>query len=269
MKIRTEILVLLIAVNILLPSSVLAQSVSVNSASPAYGVASPTAARKVVAQKQGIESIKNKASREIDRRISALNNLITRINNNQKLTTDEKSSLSAQAQSEISGLISLKSRIASGTDLATLRTDVKSIINEYRVYALIMPKTGIIYSADLILSHVTSLNNIYSKLQARIQTAQQKGKDVTSLQNSLNDMKTKLDDAQKQAQAAKAAVLILEPNGYPANKTQLLSSRADLKTAREDLVAAKKDANAILQGLRAFSIDRESTPSSQSSKLSP
>lgn len=262
MKIRTDILVLLIVANILLPTSVLAQSVSVNSASPA-------AVKKVVVQKQGIESIKNKATKEIDRRITSLNNLITRINNNQKLTADEKSSLSAQVQSEISGLTSLKSRIASGTDLATLRTDVKSITNEYRVYALIMPKTGIIYSADLILSHVTSLNNIYNKLQARIQTAQQNGKDVTSLQNSLNDMKTKLDDAQKQAETAKAAVLTLEPNGYPANKTQLLSSRADLKTAREDLVAAKKDANAILQGLRAFSIDRESTPSSQSSKLNP
>src|SRR5579872_6107659 len=81
-------------------------------------------------------NLKTRADNEITRRITALNDLITRINGFTRLTADQKSSFVTQIQTEINTLTSLKTKIDADTDTATLKTDVQSIVAEYRVFAL-------------------------------------------------------------------------------------------------------------------------------------
>lgn len=207
-----------------------------------------------------ISNLQARANKEIDRRIDRLNKLITRINSIKRLTSDQKSSFVSQIQTEITNLKNLKTKIAGDTDLTTLKADVRSIVTSYRVYALFIPQISLLASADRTLDIVDKVSALAAKLQSRIQTAQNKGNNVSSLQSALSDMQSKISDAKKQATNAIDAVVPLTPSGYPGNKTTLQNARTMLKTAHTDLVMARQDAKTITQGLRAFGKKTKGSP---------
>jgi len=78
-------------------------------------------------------------------------------------------------------------------------------------------------------------------VQAKIQSLQTAGKDVSSLNTLFADRQSKITDAQTQAQNAINGVVNLTPDGYPDNKTSLTSARDLLKTGRQDLQTAYQD----------------------------
>lgn len=198
----------------------------------------------------------SRGDQEITRRITALTDLNTRVQAMQKVTDTFKAGLSATITNEISTLTTLKAKIDADTDLTTLKTDIQSITKSYRVFILILPQGRIAASADREVTIVSMMSTLGSKLQARIQTAQQGGADVTAMNASLTDMAAKIQDAQTQAEAAVTATASLTPdNGVASvmasNTTALKAGRADLKTAQTDLVAARADIASIVKGLAA------------------
>src|ERR1035437_2225976 len=102
---------------------------------------SPAAARqslKTQNDANSVQNLKSRADSEITRRISSLTELISKINTLKKLSVTDKSSFVSKLQTEINSLNTLKTKIDADTDLVTLRTDVASIIQSYRVYALFL-----------------------------------------------------------------------------------------------------------------------------------
>lgn len=196
-----------------------------------------------------ISRLKTRADNEITRRVNALTKLMSRIGDMKRLTPDQKTSLTAQVQDEINALQTLKTKIDADTDIATLRTDVQSIVKSYRVFALFIPKMYIMAHADRLLDIVDTLTGIQGKLQTRIDAAKTAGNDTTAMQNLISDMTAKLADAKTQATNAINAVLPLTPDGWPGNKTTLMSARTMLGTARQDIQAAHKDEQLIRQDL--------------------
>jgi hypothetical protein len=188
--------------------------------------------------------------------------LITHISGIKKLTDAQKSSFTSQIQTEVSNLTTLKSKIDADTDIATLRIDVKSVIDSYRIYALYMPMINLIVAADRITDTAINFTAIATKIQTRLQQAQSAGKDVTALQASLTDMQSKITDATNQAQQVISAVTPLTPAGYPGNRTTLQSARAMLKIGQSDLNTALQDARTIIQGLRALNVKPSGASSS-------
>lgn len=205
-------------------------------------------------QDQKIANLKARASQEIDRRITAMNNAITRITNAKRISANDKSALITQIQTQIATLTSLKTKINADTDLATLRTDVQSIVTSYRIFVLFLPKTHILAAADSMLTTADQAATLAAKLQSRITTAQNAGKDVTALTTALTDMQTKIADAKTQANNAIAAVTPLTPDGYPDNKATLQSARGMLLVGRQDLTGARQDAKTIMEGLKALRV---------------
>ncbi len=210
-----------------------------------------------VSQNDRIARLKNKADTEIDRRLKTLNNLITRLNGTggkvQKLSATNKATLIAQITSETTGLAALKTKIDSTTyaTVTDLATDVKSIITDYRVYLLIAKKVGIIVAADSELAAADRLSDLATKLQDKINTAKTAGTDVTSMQALHDDMMTKINDAKAKANAVETAVLALQPNDYNENNDVLSGPIANLKAGRQNLLAAKSDAQTIIDDLKA------------------
>ncbi len=185
----------------------------------------PTRAAKQEERKQEKVSLKkDKAYAEIDRRITALTALITRINSLKKLSADQKVSLSGQVNTQISSLQTLRTKIEADTDLETLKADKKSIVDSYRIFLLFMPKIRIIAAADEILDIADIMKGMTQ--------------DPTAL--------TKINDAITQANSAISTVSTLDPNGYPENKPSLDSARTSVRTARNDL----KEARASLKGTK-------------------
>ncbi len=214
-----------------------------------------------------LQNIVNRADQEIERRVNTLNGLSSRINSMVKLSDAEKSGLSSSIQSQIDEMNSLKSKVGEDGDLTSLKSDVQSITNSYRIYMLVVPQGTITAAADRAMEVASSVQAIGVKLQARLTAAQSAGHDVTALQTDLSDMNAKASDAITQAQAAIAEVTALTPdNGSStlaqANTAALKDARTKIQTAMKDLQAARKDAGTIVQGLRAFAKPNASSTTS-------
>lgn len=159
---------------------------------------------------------RERAYQEIDRRIEALNRLIERINKVKRISEEQKASLVAQVQAEITSLTNLRAKIAADTDLTTLTADKKSIVDSYRIFVVFMPKITIIAHADAI-----------------IETAE-----LMKEKNPSADALAKITEALNQANSAISKVINLDPSGYPGNKSELQSARSMLQVARQDLKSA-------------------------------
>lgn len=187
-----------------------------------------------------LENLKQRALKEIDRRISSLNSLLTRGANLKRLTNDQKNDLDKNIKSQIASLEELKTKIENATDPQTLRTDIKSITSSYRVYALYMPMTQIVIAGENIINITEKLDLIIKKIETRISNAKSQGQDATSIENQLTDIKNKQKEAANLAQTAINTVINLTPSGYPGNKSSLQTARDSLQTARTNLQDIKQ-----------------------------
>src|SRR3989344_9487674 len=250
---KTLFLIVLLLI-MLSPSSTTALYAQNTPASP-----TGTGIKNNVGQEQQITNLKQRADKEITRRVTSLNNLLKKLNTMKRLTDQQRSNFSSQIQTEISNLNNLKIKIDGDTDLTTLRADVKSIVASYRVYALFIPQIRLFAAAGKTTNIADQMSLLAGKLQTRIQNASAQGKNVTPLQTTLSDMQTKIADAKTQSQNVMKTVVVLSPAGYPANQTVLLDARAILKTAHQDLVLARKDAGTIVKQLKSLNTSASPT----------
>lgn len=198
--------------------------------------------------------------REIDRRVEALAALITRVGDLKRLNADAKTSVVTSLTAQGQALTALKAKIAADTDEATLKADVKSVTDAYRVFALVIPQGRIVVMADTEVYVSDALLTLGAKLDARLKAAQTAGKDVTALGAQLTDLGTKATDAKTQAQAAIALIANLQPDGgdktkMEANLKALNDARAKLKLGRDDIAAARQDAIKIVNALKEMKLD--------------
>jgi TolA-binding protein len=203
-------------------------------------------------QTQRISNLKTRADTEISRRINDLNKLIDRLNGMKRLSDSQKTTFVSGIQSEVSSLSTLKSKIDADTDVATLKSDVQSIVGSYRVYLVFMPQIQIMSAADRIDTSILSVNSMVTKLNDRIGKAKAAGSDVTAVEALVADMTAKSTDAQSQADSASAEVASLTPSGYPGNTSQLKDARSKIQAATADLKIAVTDAQTVIKDLKAL-----------------
>lgn len=216
-----------------------------------------TASTTAANQAARLTKIITRSDKEITARITALNNLSSRIQAMKNVSATEKNSVSNEVQTNIAGLTTLKVKIDADTDVVTATADEKSVFGTFRIYALVVPQGYIESSVDRIDTISGMMTTIAGKLQARITEAQSAGKDVTALNTALGDLNARVADAKVQAQTAQSGVANLVPdNGNTtqaaSNHTALVAARANIKTATSDFQTARKDANTIAQALKAF-----------------
>ena len=184
------------------------------------------------------------------------------------VSSNEKSAFQIAIQNEISELTTLQQKLENDTSTAMARDDDQSITKSYRIYALVLPQGQITATADRALTIATSMTTLGTDLQSRISQAQSAGQDAASLQSALSDLTAKVSDAQRNAETAITEVAGLVPDQGNAaqlasNTATLKDARAKIKTANQDLIAARQDAGTIVKGLRSLEKNSSSTtPSS-------
>jgi hypothetical protein len=225
-------------------SLTLIQSISVSvlfsvlSAGTVVAIASsPTPVAATAAQK--LAALQSKGTAEIDRRLSNLTAATAKLAASTKLTAADKTALTTQVQDEITGLTALKAKLAAETAIAGARADVVSIVADYRVYVLVLPKTRLVASADRFAAAEDNLTSLYTKLKGKVPAT-----DAASTAK-LADMQSHIAAAQTISGSLASKLLALQPTGYNANHAVLMQYRATLKTAQADLVAARDDAKAV------------------------
>lgn len=196
-----------------------------------------------------VENLKARANTEITRRISFLTELLGKMDEVKKLSDTDKASIKSQIQAQIDSLNALKVKINADTDITTLRTDVKSIINGYYIFAYFRVKVSLYVAAGRLTTTTDILNTVYKKLQTRVSEQETKGTDVASLKALLADMLAKITDAKAQHDAAITSLNALDVSSFQKNVSYFLDVKSKLKLGADDLRAAYKDAIKIRQAL--------------------
>lgn len=212
------------------------------------------------------ETAKNHADQEIDRRMNLLQKLGTNVQAMIRLSSDQKARIDAMINTQISSLSALRAKIAAETDVDSLKADVKSIAQSYRIFMLVIPQGHVTVAADKIKTTADLMVTFSGKLSTRIADAQAAGKDTASLQSTLGDMNAKTADAKVQADAAIALVANLTPDTGDqakavANHQALVDARTKIQAGLKDLQQARQDARTIVKGLKAFGLSASASGS--------
>ncbi len=168
------------------------------------------------------------------------------------------------------GLATLGAQLAATTDLATAKSLYGKIFTDFRVYLVVLPKTGNAIRCDFLSLSITQFNTAAAKLQVEIDAAKAAGADTTASQALKNSAVATVvplnptaaitpcmglvpDRGDKAVQASNAAALSgcdasLDAIGasMKSARTQLNQSRAALKGARSadrDADKAKREAD--------------------------
>jgi hypothetical protein len=193
----------------------------------------------------------DKAGDAIEKRIKRLIELKARLAKIKLLSSEQITMISANLDTEIAALTELKAKIEAGTATTTIKTDVRSITQDHRVFMLVEPKARIAAAASRINAVVTQFTALAAKLQERITAAQTAGANVSAATAALVDFNAKIADAKVQADAAVTLTANLTADGgdktvAAANKKALTDARAKLVVAEKDLAAARHDAATII-----------------------
>lgn len=195
------------------------------------------------------EGLKNRGIAEIQRRITALNKLMSKVGLMEKLTDEQKKSYQSQIQNEINSLVLLQAKIESNNgDLTSLKTDVQSIVTSYRVYAFFMPAINLLITADRIDLAAQNLNNLAEKLARRVNEAQ--STDNTQLESSISGIFEMTTLAEQYTQKVRDQITPLSPQGYPDNRETLQNARTTLDGAAKFLKEGRQLAQEVIKQLK-------------------
>ncbi len=219
-------------------------------ATTTYALSTATNNGLTSAQSARLTAIKTKGDQEIDRRIARLTTLNTKISGASKLAASDKATLASEVTGEINNLTTLKAKLDAETTPVAAGADARSIINDYRVYALIVPKVALIRVADDQQVVEARLSTVISKLQANVTAAKNAGKDVGDLQAKLDDATMKVQASMAISSAIQTKVIALQPSDYNSDHTILQGDYVQLTTARSNNKAALSELKAVRDSLK-------------------
>ena len=177
------------------------------------------ASRAAQRQSTELQNIISRSNTLISNRLASLNALSTRLQNDTHLSASEKSTLSSDIQTDISGLTALKTKIDADTDATTARSDEKTIITNYYVYAAFEPKVRYLIILNNLQTTTTNLQALVPQLQNLINTLKSQGKDVTQLQSLLTDASSQLQTINTTITSGITTVENIPTTSQPASGT--------------------------------------------------
>lgn len=171
-------------------------------------------------------------------------------------TCDSGGKIAAVIAADAPALQTLGQKLAADTTLAQARLDHQAIFDQYRVYLVVTPQAFVSAACGHVQRAAASLTTDQQKLASRVSAAAAAGADMSSAQAALNDMSSRLRDAQTRADAAYTTLSTIVPDQRIAsveasNAAAVAAAHADLATARADLVAAVSDARTDVAALKA------------------
>lgn len=187
-----------------------------------------------------LQKAKTYGDRMVDNRVAELNRVLSRIQTDTRLTSDEKSSLSSDIQNALSGLNQLKIKIDADTTVESVKTDAKSIITNYKVYAVLVPKIRLLITIDSLLNLNQKMLALIPKLDSLVATLQSQGKDVSTIQPLVADIKTRLQDTNTRLTKDKNTVLAVTMTSADPHAT-FVSVRQDLASVRASFAQVRAD----------------------------
>jgi|GEM_PF-5777863 len=197
------------------------------------------ATARAAAETKTLQKLKDRATKEIEKRIETLQKLAARMQTFKSLTSDDVAVIEGPIQSQIQELTTLKTTVGAATSTAVLKADIELINKSYRTYALVVPQATIFASIDSVATLVSQMIQVQTKLATRLGQIASTTADISAAQVALDDFNAKIADAQKQITNAKSLLTGLKPDN--GDKTITRSNTKMLQDARTAVQAARKD----------------------------
>lgn len=226
------------------------------------------ASKTAVREQEQIIKLKQQGDKMATQRIASLNRLLTRINNDKRLTSDEKTALSLDIQNAINGLTALKAKIDQDTTIADVKVDIKQISANYKVYAVLEPKIRILVIIDNLQDISNRLSLLAPKLQVFINDLKGQNKNVSDLQILLNDINSNLSIINTKLSADKTAIMNISVNTVNA-KDAFVSVRKDLAQIRALFAKIRHNIALMRENLGGVLKNPTTGPSLAPSAVSP
>lgn len=183
------------------------------------------------------------------RRQTTLSRLTSAVEKSPDLSTAVRRTLESQLAAETSGIDALAAS-APHEPTATLAATAATMVHQYRVYLVMVPKGRIAVAAGRQQRAEQRGTRLESVVSARIAAAQQAGRTVAQAQAADQDLVRQIAQATADTSHT-AAVLAVQPSGYPADAGTIDAARADLEAARAVLPAVRTDLRTIRSALGA------------------
>ena len=197
-----------------------------------------------------LEALRTRCLAAIDVRLPALAAARSAVADNARVTDDHQSALTANLDETAGRLRDLATLIKADTDPAALRDHCRSIFEDNRVFALVLPRVRLVVGADSATDAGAKLNDVAGKLADAIAKAEAAGRDVHQAKLDLDTMKAQIASGVAAASTVPGAVLGLTPADWNANHEVLTPARQSLREARADLKVARDLALEIRNELR-------------------
>ena len=209
----------------------------------AKATASGTKGKAATAHATGLAAVQKLATARIEGRLSTLHALSLAVGDSKYLTSGEQGTLSKQISSDVSGLTALDSKVAAATTVQDVRADEVAMVDDFRVYLLMAPQVRLTEGLAAESDAAATLQKAYVALSDLL--AKQSGGTATQ-KSELADLQSQITAAQAAIGDEVASVLAIQPGpNASAIQSALAPAKSAVKTARDDLVKARGDAQAL------------------------
>lgn len=184
--------------------------------------------------------------------LTKLGSAISERTSDKHITSDQANALQADVTTNQTGLEALKTKLDAETDATAARRDVKAIYEQFRIYAVVLPRDYRTLELDIEINVAHKLKDLEPRLQSAINGAPSSIKD--QLTTLYNDYVTQVANAEAQIDAAQGELPQLTPANFNTNqtgyKTALANLRNDVHMGSKDLHQAGKDLHTIAKLLK-------------------
>jgi hypothetical protein len=197
-----------------------------------------------------IDKLRTRCLAAIGVRLPALSAARADVTGNGHVTDGDGAALVSNIDETTARLNVLAGEIKADTDLAALRDHCRSIFEDNRVFALVLPRTRLVVGADTAVDAGGKLSDVAGKLADAIKAAEAAGQDVHQAKLDLDMMKAQIASGVAAAGSIPGSVLGLTPADWNANHQVLTPAHQSLREARTDLKVARDLAYKIRHELR-------------------
>ena len=175
----------------------------------------------------------------IDRRVQDLSAARAALDRAAGVPGAHRSGLDAELDADMAGLQRLRGGVTAAPDVAAVRSSAKAVVDDYRVYALELPKVHQVIAADSIVLASSRLQDVTRQVGRALDAEQASGVDVTTRRAAAASVTSSLDSVTTSSSGRAQALLALTPSGYPESAATLRTARAAERADREAVRVAK------------------------------
>ena len=204
------------------------------------------------AQTGTIDAAKKTCDVAVAKRLTSLGTVKKNLDAAPAVASPNRATLDSQIDTAVTGLTALKATIDADGTLAKVRNDCRKVVTDYYVDALLIPRVELVRAAGRVQAAAGTLKHLAGLLQASVDAAKSRGKDIASAQGYVTDLGLKADAATKAVEGVPAALLPLNAAGFPGNRPTLAAARASVETARGALQGAVAAAGSAIGAIKAL-----------------